>query len=75
VFSTGRGRVSGTLFFDTKTTTGTATFLGDTQSNVTSNNGTSLETTGITVGISSQGVDGSGKNLPPYYALCYIMKT
>ena len=25
--------------------------------------------------ITSQGVSGTNKNLPPYYALCYIMKT
>ena len=25
--------------------------------------------------INSDGVDGAGKNLPPYYALCYIIKT
>ena len=26
-------------------------------------------------GTNSQGVSGTGKNLPPYYALCYIMKS
>jgi hypothetical protein len=31
--------------------------------------------TGISVGISAQGVSGTNANLPPYYALCYIMKT
>jgi hypothetical protein len=32
-------------------------------------------TTGITVANSSTGVSGTNANLPPYYALCYIMKT
>jgi len=32
-------------------------------------------TTGITVANSSIGVSGTNANLPPYYALCYIMKT
>jgi len=31
-------------------------------------------TTGITVSNSSTGVSGTNANLPPYYALCYIMK-
>ena len=26
-------------------------------------------------GTDSQGVSGTDKNLPPYYALCYIMKS
>ncbi len=26
-------------------------------------------------GTNSQGVSGTDKNLPPYYALCYIMKS
>jgi hypothetical protein len=32
-------------------------------------------TTGITVGISTTGSSGTNANLPPYYALAYIMKT
>jgi hypothetical protein len=34
-------------------------------------------TTGITVGttVASAGSSGTNANLPPYYALCYIMKT
>jgi hypothetical protein len=37
---------------------------------------TSTSTTGITVAtsIASSGESGTNKNLPPYYALCYIMK-
>jgi hypothetical protein len=31
--------------------------------------------TGISVAISTTGVSGTNANLPPYYALCYIMKT
>jgi hypothetical protein len=38
---------------------------------------TSSVTTGITVAttVASSGSSGTGANLPPYYALCYIMKT
>jgi hypothetical protein len=37
---------------------------------------TSSVTTGVTVSINSQGSgNGINGNLPPYYALCYIMKT
>lgn len=32
-------------------------------------------TTGVTVANSTTGVSGTGANLPPYYALAYIMKT
>jgi hypothetical protein len=36
---------------------------------------TGSRTTGITVENSSTGSSGTNANLPPYYALCYIMKT
>lgn len=36
---------------------------------------TSSETTGITVANSTEGESGTNKNLPPYYALAFIMKT
>ena len=36
---------------------------------------TSTESTGISVANASTGVSGTNANLPPYYALCYIMKT
>jgi hypothetical protein len=36
---------------------------------------TSTATTGITIANSTEGVSGNNANLPPYYALCYIMKT
>lgn len=32
-------------------------------------------TTGVTVGVSTTGSSATNANLPPYYALCYIMKT
>jgi hypothetical protein len=35
---------------------------------------TNSATTGITVSNSTVGVSGTNANLPPYYALCYIMK-
>ena len=36
---------------------------------------TSTAVTGITVSNATAGVSGTNANLPPYYALCYIMKT
>jgi hypothetical protein len=36
---------------------------------------TDTKTTGITVSNANAGVSGTNANLPPYYALCYIMKT
>ena len=36
---------------------------------------TSSSTTGITVSNSTTGSSGTNANLPPYYALCYIMKS
>lgn len=54
---------------------GTANFAGSGNGN----NFTSTNTTGITVAttttVNSAGVSGTNANLPPYYALCYIMKT
>ena len=38
-------------------------------------NTTNSNTTGISVSNSTEGVSGTNANLPPYYALCYIMKT
>ena len=35
----------------------------------------SAATTGITVTNASAGVSGTNANLPPYYALCYVMKS
>ena len=36
---------------------------------------TGTASTGITVANSTEGVSGTNANLPPYYALCYIMKS
>jgi hypothetical protein len=36
---------------------------------------TSSSTTGVTVANSTEGVSGTNANLPPYFALAYIMKT
>lgn len=43
-------------------------------SNPTQNTATTLATTDISVGISTTGSSGTNANLPPYYALAYIMK-
>lgn len=37
--------------------------------------GTSTSTTNISVGVNSSGSSGTGANLPPYYALAFIMKS
>lgn len=52
---------------------GTGVYRTDVWNDSTSN--TSTATTGITVTNSTTGVSGNNANLPPYYALCYIMKT
>jgi hypothetical protein len=36
---------------------------------------TDIKTTGVTVSNSTTGVSGTNANLPPYYALAYIMKS
>ena len=38
-------------------------------------NSTASSTTGITVSANTTGSSGTNANLPPYYALCYIMKS
>ena len=49
--------------------------FGQPQGGVTQSAGfTGTATTGITVGISTEGSSGTNANLPPYYALAYIMK-
>jgi hypothetical protein len=42
---------------------------------VTQTTNTGTATTGITVSNSTTGSSGTNANLPPYYALCYIMKS
>ena len=61
---------------------GTGNTLNDNSNQANTNTMTSsTETTGITVSttttttIDSEGVSGTGKNLPPYLALAYIMRT
>jgi hypothetical protein len=51
-------------------------FIASTAANFTAgNNATTVSnTTGITVANSTTGSSGTNANLPPYYALCYIMK-
>jgi len=65
-------------------TTGTtgSTYIGDggaggNRTYPTGNGGsvTGTATTGITVANSTTGSSGTNANLPPYYALCYIMKS
>ena len=41
----------------------------------TNNTGAHSHNVSISGNITSQGVSATGKNLPPYYALCYIMKS
>jgi hypothetical protein len=48
---------------------------GDALLNGTSGYNTQSATTGITVANSTTGSSGTNANLPPYYALCYIMKS
>jgi len=52
---------------------GTGVLRTDVFNDQSRNTGTS--TTGITVANSTEGSSGTNANLPPYYALCYIMKT
>lgn len=47
---------------------------GDPYFATTQNLTTASNTTGISVGISTEGSSGTNANLPPYYALAYIMK-
>lgn len=47
---------------------------GRTHPSGSSSNVTNTVTTGITVANSTTGSSGTNANLPPYYALCYIMK-
>lgn len=48
---------------------------GNNQANPGFTRTTNSSTTGITVSNNTQGVSGTNANLPPYYALCYIMKS
>ena len=59
------------------TGSGTSGVGGGSAQNFPSTNGanTTSKTTGVTVANSTNGVSGTNANLPPYYALCYIMKS
>jgi hypothetical protein len=57
------GGANGTLYY------GGVTTIPDDQGSV------NTATTGVSVSIASAGSSGTNANLPPYYALCYIMKT
>ena len=50
------------------------TTVGDGADGATATKQTTTNTTGITVGISTDGVSGTNQNLPPYYALAFIMR-
>lgn len=58
---------------------GSSVGIGSIDSDNTINIPTTVNTTGITVATTttnaSAGTSGTNANLPPYYALCYIMKT
>ena len=56
-------------------TTGNAGSHTHTFSGTTGNGTASGTTGGSTPGTNSQGSSATNKNLPPYYALCFIMKT
>lgn len=49
--------------------------FGGGTSGTTTNINSSTNTTGVSVGISTDGSSGTNQNLPPYYALAYIQKT
>ena len=53
-------------------TDGNLNSTGDTNSKTT---GLVVNAGGTGISINNQGVSGTNKNLPPYYALCYIMKS
>ena len=56
---------------------GSSTGLSATDTDNSLNIPTSSSVTGVTVAttVATTGVSGTNQNLPPYYALCYIMKT
>lgn len=67
------GHTHQTLGWGGGSSNGIGSIDSDNTNNVTSNS----STTGITVAttVASAGVSGTNANLPPYYALCYIMKS
>ena len=63
--------------FNTDSATVNISISGNTGNNSGNHSHSWSGTTGnpSNTGTNSQGVSGTGKNLPPYYALCYIMKS
>lgn len=53
---------------------GGSPYIAGAQSGPSNTDNTGSNTTGITVGISTTGSSATNANLPPYYALAYIMK-
>jgi hypothetical protein len=64
-----------TAQFQTTTGTNWGVSSDGVQIQVNTSAQTGSKTTGITVANSTAGVSGTNENLPPYYALAYIMKT
>ena len=62
----GNGGTSNSDFFS---------YSGSTNSQSTDSRGMFTQTTGISVANATAGVSGSGANMPPYYALAFIMKS
>ena len=54
---------------------GTGPFMEGGRSATVISSTTTNITVSTAVAIDSAGIPGDNKNLPPYYALCYIMKT
>ena len=67
--------VNSTAAFGTTTTAAAGNVNQQSGSSTNFHAFTSTESTGISVSNASAGVSPTGGNLPPYYALCYIMKT
>jgi hypothetical protein len=57
------------------TSSGLTSYVGDSNGTPPSNIGTGYASTGITVSNTTTGTSGTNANLPPYYALAYIMKS
>jgi hypothetical protein len=68
----GHGHVTAGLYRVSGTGFG---FSGTNGMTTTVTNVVNTNTTGISVSNSTTGVSGTNANLPPYYALCYIMKS
>jgi len=67
--------VNNTAAFGTTTTAAAGNVNQQSGSSTNFHAFTSTESTGISVTNANAGTSGTNANLPPYYALCYIMKT